>query len=73
MQFWFSTVEWQNCGVYAEGFGSETEILNWTIFNRNPAETVVQGDMLMVIYIAKPVSGLQQLEGFHGIYLKTLM
>lgn len=60
-------------GVYAERFGSETEILDWTIFNRNPAGSVVHGDMLMVICITKPVSGLQQLEGFHSIYLKTLM
>lgn len=37
------------------------------------ADSIAQGDALMVICITKPVSGLQQLEGFHSIYLKTLM
>jgi len=37
------------------------------------ADSVGQGDVLMVICITKPVSGLQQLEGFHSIYVKTLM
>lgn len=72
----FSALDWQSCKelqIFVEGFGSEAEVMNWTLFNRDSGRQAEQGDVLMVICITKPVSDLQQLEGFHSIYLKTLM
>lgn len=55
------------------GFGSRTESWAGPYSTGAQADSVALGDVFTVICIGKPVSGSQRLEGFHNVYLKTLM